>query len=307
MLAKPEADRLGATSEVAAEERPPRSVESPRDEWEILPRHPSIGGAIAEAWRYRRLVRFFATRAVEKMYARTVLGRLWLLIRPLLPVFVGAIVFGGLLRVGSDGRPYFLFFLVGSTLWSWFEGSLTWATRSLELNRKVLRRIYVPRLLLPIAMTAPALVELGIRLGLIAVVATFYAFTRDTTLAPLGRMPLAIVPLVLAHALALGVGLFTSVIGMHTRDVRFGLGYVLSFAMFLSPVVYPMDVVPADHRWIAALNPMAGLLEAFRFCLLGTGAFQIGALVYAVVVATVLLAYGLRFFVRAEAAVLDRS
>jgi lipopolysaccharide transport system permease protein len=317
MLAKPEPVRIAATSAGAAAEpsasapRPvpePESAVDPRaDEWELVPRTASIAGAIAEAWRYRRLVPFFGARAVEKMYARTVLGRLWLFLRPLFPIFVGAIVFGGLLRVDSDGRPYFLFYLVGSTLWSWFDGSLTWATRSLELNRKVLRRLYVPRLLLPVAMTAPALVELGIRAGLIAIVATYYALAEQTRLAPSAWMPFALVPLVVTYALALGVGLFTSVIGMSARDVRFALGYVLGFAMFLSPVVYPLDVVPADHRWIAALNPMAGLLEAFRFCLLGTGAFEITAILYAAVVASVLLALGLRFFVRAEAAALDRS
>jgi lipopolysaccharide transport system permease protein len=304
MLARPETEPLSRRSGEATRET--AAKEPGHDVWELTPHRGSVARALAEVWRYRRLLRFFGARALERLYARTILGRLWLLIRPLFPVVVGALVFGGLLGVDSDGRPYLLFFLVGSTLWSWFEGCLTWATRSLAQNRKVLRRIYVPRLLLPLAMTAPSLLELGIRLVLVAVAATYYAIVDQTRLAPIARMPLGLIPLALAYGLALGIAMFTSVMAATARDVRFALAYGLSLAMFLSPVVYPLDVVPDDHRWIAALNPMAGLLEAFRFCLIGTGSFDLAALGYAALIAAVLLTFGLRFFVRAEATALDR-
>lgn len=307
MLARPEATALPEQSgEVVAGARTD-AADLADEAWEISPHRGTVPEALASAWRYRRLLGFFASRALEKRYARTVLGRLWLLIRPLFPVLVGALVFGRLLGVGSEGRPYFLFFLVGSTLWSLFEGSLFWATRSLELNRKFLRRLYVPRVLLPVAMTAPALLDLGIRIGLIAIASTYFVLVEGTEVAPLARMPLALVPLGLAYLLALGFAAFTSVIGAAVRDVRFALSYVLNLVMFLSPVLYPLDVVPERYRWIAVLNPLAGLLESFRFCLLGTGAPRIGALVYACAVVVALLALGLRFFVRAEAAALDRA
>jgi lipopolysaccharide transport system permease protein len=305
MLAGPEAAALPERSgEVAGASVAPDLTD---EAWEITPHRGTVSEAIAASWRYRRLLGFFASRAIEKRYARTVLGRFWLLIRPLFPVVVAALVFGRLLGVGSEGRPYFLFFLVGSTLWSLFEGSLVWATRSLELNRKFLRRLYVPRLLLPVAMTAPAILDLGIRIVLIALASSYFVLLEGTPMAPLGRMPFALVPLALAYLLALGIASFTSVIGASVRDVRFALAYVLNLVMFLSPVLYPLDVVPERYRWIAALNPLTGLLEAFRSCVLGTGAPSIGSLVYALVVVAVLLAFGLRFFVRAEAAALDRA
>jgi lipopolysaccharide transport system permease protein len=303
MLARPEVAALPERSRVA--ER--TAALAGDDPWEISPHRGTVREAVAAAWRYRQLLGFFAARALEKRYARTVLGRLWLLIRPLFPVVVGALVFGRLLGVGSEGRPYFLFYLVGTTLWSLFEGSLVWATRSLELNRKFLRRIYVPRLLLPVAMTAPAILDLGIRIGLIAIASTYFVLAEGTEMAPIARIPLALLPLALAYLLALGVATFTSVIGAGIRDVRFALAYVLSLVMFLSPVVYPLEVVPERYRWIAALNPLAGLLESFRSCVLGTGPVEIGSLVYPAVVAVALLAFGLRFFVRAEAAALDRA
>lgn len=305
MLAEPEATALPDPSESTARESAPAALAA--DAWEISPRPATVAESLAAAWQYRRLLGFFAARALEKRYAKTVLGRLWLLIRPLFPVVVGAVVFGELLGVGSEGRPYFLFFLVGTTLWNLFEGSLVWATRSLELNRKFLRRLYVPRLLLPVATTVPAILDLGIRLGLIALATIYFVLVEGTVVAPPERLPLALVPLALAYLLAVGVAAFTSVMGAAVRDVRFALAYVLNLVMFLSPVVYPLDQVPDGYRWITALNPLTGPLEAFRFCVLDTRPPGVGSLVYATAVAGALLGFGLRFFVRAEVAALDRA
>jgi len=139
-----------------------------RDEWVIEPRGEGARAVARDVWRYRRLLRFFASRSFQKLYARTVLGWSWIFIRPLFPLLVTTLVFGQVLSVTSGSNvPYFLFLVVGVTPWEFFASNLMWGTRSLELNRGMLSRIYLPRLILTIAMVAPALVTFLVGLGVI--------------------------------------------------------------------------------------------------------------------------------------------
>lgn len=284
----------------------PRDAALP-DEWVIEPRSIGLFRSCQEVWRYRRMVRFFAARAVEKLYRRTVLGRAWILIRPLFPVVVGTVIFGELLNAPSDDVPYFLFLLVSSAVWGLFSGSVMWATRSLELNRKILKRLYVPRLILPVAMVAPALLEFAIYLGLIVAAAAYYAAQGHLYVAGGPRLLAALGAAAASLLLALGVGLWTSVLGALARDVRFTLSYVLSFWLYLTPVIYPLSAVPERWRWLCALNPMASLVETFRWGVLGIGGPDPRALGMAAIVLVAVVTAGLWFFVRAEAAAIDRS
>jgi lipopolysaccharide transport system permease protein len=275
--------------------------------WTIEPRS---GGAVArlrEVWTYRRLLRFFATRAVTKLYRNTILGKSWLLLRPLVPLFVRAIVFGGLLNVGSNNIPYFLFLVIGTTCWDLFAGSLTWATRSLEQNRGLIGKVYVPRVILPVAMTAPAFINLFIHLGVAACTAGYFYVTHGTPYVVLSPQLLwALGGLLLAVTLALGIGFFTSVLATIGRDVRFTLAFVLDFWYFLTPVLYPVSAVPAEYRWALYLNPMAAAVEMFKFGLLGVGHVEPALVGSATAVTLAVLGAGLWYFTRAESDAVDR-
>ena len=124
--------------------------------WTIEPWTEGLVPRMREAWQYRRLVVFFGLKALQKMYKRTKLGKVWLLIRPLFPLAVQAVIFGGLLGVGSEGLPYFLFLVTATAVWQLFATSVMWGTRSLELNRSLISKIYLPRLILPLSMMSPA-------------------------------------------------------------------------------------------------------------------------------------------------------
>jgi lipopolysaccharide transport system permease protein len=198
-------------------------------------------------------------------------------------------------------------FLAGATCWRLFENSLIWATRSLELNRKLLSKVYIPRLLLPFASLVPAFVELGFYVGFLAAAIAIYSAVDGALYLNLDLALLA-VPAALGLALlfAMGIGLYTAVLGATARDVRFSLTYVLGFWYMLTPVIYPLSQVPANFRWVAELNPMTPVVELFKWGLLDAGQVRPVGLAVAGTVIALLWAGGLWFFARAEADAVDR-
>jgi lipopolysaccharide transport system permease protein len=272
------------------------------DRWEVSSRNPGAVATVAEVWRYRRLLGFVGDRALRKRYARTVLGWLWLFINPLFPVALRAVVFGGLLGVGSNGIPYFLFLLAGTVVWDTFAASLMWGTRALELNRDLTDLIYHPRAILPFGTMTPALLDVSLKIGILVLAVVFYT-VRD------GRMYLrtdagllwAVTALALGLLFALSISFFTSIWGERTRDMRFALGQLLAVWYLLTPVLYPLSQVPAEHRGWMLLNPLAIIVETFKWGLFGIGGFYPDALGVTALAIMLLLAAGLIYFARVEA------
>jgi lipopolysaccharide transport system permease protein len=259
-----------------------------------------------EVWAYRRMFVFFGRRAFQKLYRNTILGKAWIFLRPLVPLFVRVFVFGALLQVGGTAKvPYFLFMSVGTAAWELFGSSLMWATRSLQLNGAILSRLYVPRLILPIASMVPGVVYFAIHLFVIAGALIYYrvhdgVWYLDTTW--LFVAPAAVFLILL---FALSIGLWTAVLGAGARDVRFGLGYALEFWVYLTPVVYPVSVVPDHAQWALYLNPIAVYIVAFRGAILGAEGPPVMAWVTALALTAAGLAAGLAFFYKAEAEAID--
>jgi lipopolysaccharide transport system permease protein len=296
----------GRTREISTE-----SVRQPAvkvvDEWVIEPRVPRLISRVRDAWRYRHLVRYTGARALEKMYTRTVLGRLWLFIRPLFEVGVGTVVFGSIIGVESENIPYFLFFLIGMTIWNLFSSSLMWITRSLEMNRSLLRNCYFPRIILPVGNAAPAWLSLTINTVVILVTVLYYYGTEGRMYLVVGLETLLAIGAVLLTAMfSLAVGLWTSVLGANARDMRFALGYGTQFWFFLTPVIYPVSVIPEQWRWLTKVNPMAPLVETFKWGTLGIGQLEWKSLTMAIIVIVALFTAGCWFFNRSDPAVFDR-
>ena len=272
------------------------------DRWETSPRYPGPLATLVEVWEYRRLLRFIGDRALKKMYRRTVLGWLWLFIHPLFPIALRALVFGGLLGVGSDGLPYFLFLLAGTVLWDVFSNSLMWGTRALEMNRDLTIQIYHPRAILPFGSMTPALLNVGLKIGVFALALVFYSVRDDRAYlrADVGLL-WAAAALALAFLFALAISFFTSIWGETVRDIRFGLGQLLSVWYLLTPVLYPLSQVPEAHRSWMLWNPLAIIVETFKWGLFGVGAFYGQTFAITAVSILALWAAGLTYFARAEA------
>jgi len=272
----------------------------------IGPRAAGPRARVSELWQRRTLIVFFGRRMLEKRYARTILGWIWLPLRPVLAVGSAAFLFGGVLRVPSDGVPYILFLLVGLSSWLLFSNTAYWSTRSLELSRSLLRRMYVPRLTVLIASAAPPVVDFVIYVIIAGIAFACYAVADGRLYLELGpATPLALLGLVLLLLMAFSIGVWTSVVATHARDVRFTLRYILGFWQFVTPVVFPLSAVPPGYRTVVVLNPATAPMQMVRRGLLGIGEIPTTSLL--VTAGTLILfgAMGLRFFLRSEALALD--
>jgi lipopolysaccharide transport system permease protein len=277
------------------------------EQWVIEPRGQSLRSRLVEVWTFRRLFVYFGKRAVERMYQNTVLGRAWLFIRPLFPLLIRTMIFGGVLGVTAPGVPYFVFLLVGSSIWQLFASCLMWATRSLQMNRAFLGRMYFPRVIVPAAVMSAAFVNFLILMGVLAGTLVYY-YVQDGRLylASPAQAPWAIVALVLATAMALGVGLWTAPMNAEYRDVRFTLTYVLEFWALLTPIMYPLSAVPEKYHWIVYLNPLAGVIQAFKWGVLGIEGVDLRVLAIDAGLIGLVLLSGLWFFGRVEGQAVDR-
>jgi len=203
---------------------------------------------------------------LSKRFARTWLGLLWLPLRPVLNVATKLLVFGGLVGITAGNTPYPIFFLMATAAWGLFAESVLWSTRSLDINRSLLREVHVPRLVVIVSAIIPSLIELAIVLA-IAIAALVYYLARahvfylELTL----WSPLTIgTALLLIALLGLGVGLIAASASARARDVRFAVAYAVSFGYFLTPVIYPFERIPDQYKPLAELNPVTGALELFK-------------------------------------------
>jgi len=277
-----------------------------RDKWVIDASRAGLRERLLEFWRYRRVLAYFSTRAVTSMYQGMALGVFWLFARPLLPIAISAFVFGSLLKVPSDGVPYFLFFLTGSCTWMLFERGLLLVSRSFAQASSLMKKVYFPRLIAPFSAMLPAVVNFAIYMALLLAVAVYYLVSDHHWYLLIGpRLLLGAMAIALTLLFTVAVGLWTSVWMTQFPDLKFGLRYVTRFWFYATPVIYPMSQVPPEHRWLVYVNPMAPLVETFKWSTLGIGEFPFGPLLTSTVVIAAVFVGGVWYFGRAEAAAVD--
>jgi lipopolysaccharide transport system permease protein len=248
---------------------------------------------LRELWDYRELVLFLALRDFKAKYKQAVFGVSWAVVQPVAGVLVFTIVFRHLAGVPSDGIPYVIFALLGFTVWSYFAASLGAASTSLVTNAALVTKVYFPRIAAPVAALLPGLVQLGIGLALVVALMAYYGIVPG--------LNAAFFPLIAVGAIvvALGTGLLFAALNVKYRDVGNIVGLLMQLWLLASPVAYPSSLVPDDWRWVYALNPMVGVLDAARWSLVdapapGTDVLASGA------TALVLLVIGVVYFQRTE-------
>jgi lipopolysaccharide transport system permease protein len=275
--------------------------------WVILPTRQGFFARVEEIWRYRRILWFFAVQRIKDRYEGTTLGPFWLFARPLMPIAISTIVFGRLLNVPSDGVPYFLFFLAGSSCWRIFERSMLWAAQSLEAAKGLIKKVYFPRLIAPIASVAPAVTEFGILFTLLVIACIAYWVKDGVMYLRLGTgMVAAVAAVVLTCFFAVSIGLWTSVLQVRHKDVRYSVRYMSQFWNYATPVIYPMSQVPPKYHFLMYLNPMAPLVEMYKWGMLGIGVFPAKELASGLLIISIVFAAGVVYFNRSEAASVDK-
>lgn len=258
---------------------------------------PSRGWAaldLADLWHYRELVYFLTWRDIQVRYKQTVLGAAWAVIQPFFTMIVFSIFFGWLAKIPSDGLPYPIFAYCALLPWQLFAHSLTQSSNSLVANQHLITKVYFPRLVIPVSTVLAGLLDFLIAFVLLIGMMIYY-----------GMAPTAVawtVPLfvLLAIGTALGVGLWLSALNVQYRDVRYAIPFLTQLWLFATPIAYPSSLIPPQWRAFYGLNPMAGVVEGFRWALLGTGNPPGRLLLVSVAVTLIVLLSGLYYFRRME-------
>jgi lipopolysaccharide transport system permease protein len=266
-----------------------------------------LGTRAREFWRYRRVLVFFWIKSVQSLYSKTRLGVSWLFIRTLLPLAVGTFVFGDVMNVSPGPVPYFIFFATGQLAWSFFDSPLLRASRGLESHRELLRKLYIPRVILPLGQMSGGLVRAAITAVVLMVSALYYRF-EDGVWYLQGGGQLLRVPLAAALILwfAFSMSLWTSIWQARARDVRFVLRYVLGFWLYFTPVIYPLSMVPENIRWLAQLNPLTPPVELFKSGILPGTPHHWPWIAYSAALTMAVFAGGIWHFHRTESTTMDR-
>jgi lipopolysaccharide transport system permease protein len=245
-------------------------------------------------WRSRELLYFLIWRDVKVRYKQTLLGAAWAILQPLLTMVVFSIFFGKLARMPSDGVPYPLFAYVALVPWTFFANGLILSSGSLVSNQTLLRKVYFPRLVIPISAVASGLIDFGIAFVVLLGLAARYGVTPTSHMLWLPALVL------LALVTALGVGLWFSALNVLYRDIQYVVPFLVQVWLYATPIVYPSSLVPERWRTLYALNPMVGVVEGFRWALLGTGTGPGPMILVSAAAALALMIGGLFFFRRME-------
>jgi len=267
------------------EQTQPILVEPPR-RWEALD--------LRELWRYRELLYFLAWRDVMVRYKQTVIGAAWAILQPFLTMIVFSIIFGGLLRVPTDGVPYPVFAYAALLPWNFFAAALTRSGNSLVADANLITKIYFPRLILPFSAAISLILDFAIAFVILLLLMLFYHIVPRVAVLTL---PLF---LLLAFITALACGLWLSAVNIKYRDVAYAVPFLTQFWLFVTPVAYPSTIIPEGWRVLYGLNPMAGVVEGFRWALLGQENLAWDLVFVSVLVVLALLISGLFYFRRME-------
>jgi homopolymeric O-antigen transport system permease protein len=249
---------------------------------------------LGELWEYRELVYFFVWRDIKVRYRQTVLGAGWAILQPLFTMVIFTFFFGRLAKVPSDGIPYALFAFCGLVPWSVFACGLNQASNSLVSNSILIKKVYFPRLSIPIAKVLSALVDFGLAFVVLLGMTLYYRI--HITLQVLW-LPLF---LLLTMLLALGVAFWLSAINVHVRDVSHALPFLTQIWLFATPIAYPSSLLPQSWRIVFGINPMVSVVEGFRWALLGTKTVAVPMLLVSSLVGLAILVCGAFWFRRLE-------
>ncbi len=247
-------------------------------------------GYFSDLWRFRELCYILVWRDILVKYKQTALGLVWTLLKPLLTALVFAVVFGKLVKVPSGGMPHAPFIYVALVPWLFFASAIADSSTSLTAHSALISKVYFPRLLIPLVATFVALIDMVIALAILVPMLMIFGVELSWRLMALAPLTL------LAATLAVGFGALFSALHVRYRDTGIILPFVLQFGLYLSPVIFPSDLVPYPWRLLYSLNPMVGVIEGFRWASFPGQELHSSAVTISILAACAILAIGLRYF-----------
>lgn len=263
----------------------PQTIIQPRSGW--------IPVDWREMWEFRELLYFLIWRDVKVRYKQTVLGAAWAVLQPLFSMLVFTVIFGKFAQIPSDNLPYAVFCYAGLLPWTFFANALTHGGQSLVNQQHLLTKIYLPRLFVPAASVGGGLVDFAISFGVYAAILAGYRIVPSWQAA---FLPLLVL---LTMTASLGVSFVLAALTVAYRDFRYVVPFMVQALMYLSPVVYPVSIVPPKYHWILAINPMAGIIDGYRSAILGRP-WNLTTLGVSTASACIIFLFGMYYFRRTE-------
>jgi lipopolysaccharide transport system permease protein len=252
-----------------------------------------------ELWEHRELLFFFAWRDIKVRYRQTVMGALWAIIQPFFTMVIFSLFFGRLANIPSDGVPYPVFSFTALVPWTFFANALNQASNSLVTNANMIKKIYFPRLALPIATVLAGVVDLVLAFIVLLGIMFYYGIVPTINIVWLPLFTL------LALVTSIGVSLWLAAMNVQFRDVRYTIPFLTQAWLFATPIAYPSSLLPEPWRTLYGLNPMAGVVEGFRWALLGTDTAPGKIIIVSTLVALILFISGTFYFRRMEQSFAD--
>jgi lipopolysaccharide transport system permease protein len=258
-----------------------------------------------EAWHYRDLLTMWVKRDFTATYKQTILGPIWFFLQPLLMTIMFTIVFGKFAKLSTDGLPQVLFYLAGVTIWNYFSESFTKTANVFKDNASIFGKVYFPRIIMPLSIVTSNLVRFLIQFFLFIGFLCYYKFTGNPSVQP--NLMILVTPLLLVimAGFALGAGMIISSMTTKYRDLSFLLTFGVQLLMYATPVIYPINSLPEKYKIYVMANPIAPVVETFRYAYLGTGAFSWGSLFYSFCAMIVILFAGVFIFNKVEKNFMD--
>jgi len=260
----------------------------------IEPKKGWIPIDLKQIWNYRELFYFLTKRDIKVRYKQTVLGGLWAIIQPVFTMIVFTLFFGRLAKIPSDGIPYPIFVYAGLLPWTYFANALSASGNSLVGSANLITKVYFPRLIIPASASLAGLLDFFIAMLVMGAMMIYYNFIPN--------IGILLFPLLvgLTFLCAVGVGLWLSALNVQYRDIRYVIPFLIQIWMFVSPVIYPVSMVSEKYQWLLALNPMTGVIQAYRASLLGHKPIDWFLLGISTAIIFIIFLSGLYYFRRME-------
>ena len=260
----------------------------------IRPNRGLFDFSLGEVWQYRELLYFMVWRDLKVRYSQAALGAAWAIIQPLVAVAIFTVIFGVFAKLPSDGIPYPVFAFAAMLPWTLFSESTRRCALGLVGDTDLVKKVYFPRLVIPLANAVTPVIDFFLSLIALFLLMAFYQVWPSVNIV---FLPLFVA---LATALAVGIGLFLGPMNVRFRDITHTLPFLLQIWMYATPIVYPLSMVPDRFKFIYSLNPTVGLIEGFRWCLLGTNSLDLRSIAITLVATLALLFFGLVYFKQQE-------
>ena len=259
---------------------------------------------LADLWRYRDLTTLFVWRDFVAQYKQTILGPLWHLLQPLFTTILFTLIFGRIAKLPTDNIPPMLFYMAGITAWTYFSECLNRTSTTFLTNAGIFGKVYFPRLCVPLSVVISNLIKFAIQFALFLGFLAFF-WMKGTPIHPNISILLTPILLLMMAALGLGIGIIVSALTTKYRDLQVLVTFGVQLAMYATPVIYPLSMFPNSARWIIVENPMAPIIEAFRYAFLGQGLFSWGYLGISAAIIAAILFIGIVLFNHVERTFMD--